>query len=237
MVEKNHLLKISPKSLRDYFLQVSLIILSLFIATRVDRCNLANKNEEKLQAYLTAIELDLQDELELNENNLFDCEQDIKGLEHGIKLLRHNQDDSIRLAIQEIFTVFTRGVFRSFSPTTYEIMSNSGDILLIKDLELRGNLAAVFAFRTDYLKTDLLAYDKLAKKTAEKLGHFLDLACLAGQQADPIACVTKREQLIKDPHNELTLLVREAELRAFHLEKAIMHLKRTLLELQEKQKG
>ncbi|MEL6274703.1 MAG: hypothetical protein AAFU03_06365 [Bacteroidota bacterium] len=114
MEEKNLLLKITPKSLRDYFLQVSLIILSLFIATSVDRCNLANKNEEKLRAYLTAIELDLRDELETNENNLVDCEQDITGLQRGVGLLRHDQDDSIRLAINEIFTVFTRGVFRAF---------------------------------------------------------------------------------------------------------------------------
>ncbi|MEL6274702.1 MAG: hypothetical protein AAFU03_06360 [Bacteroidota bacterium] len=114
------------------------------------------------------------------------------------------------------------------------MMANSGDILLIKDLELRGNLAAVFAFRTDYLKADLLSYDKMVKKTAEKMGHFLDLSCLNNQKVDPIKCVINRRQLIEAPHNELLLLMREAELRAFHLKKGTTHLKRTLKDLQEK---
>jgi hypothetical protein len=223
----------NPRELRDYLLQVTLIILSILIATSVDRCNQAQKNARDLQEYLLAVRADLIADIESNNLNLIDCKKDVAGISRGLALLRHNHPDSLDQAIiGEIVPVLNRGVFRSFPPTTFELMQATGDVRLIPDLELRDLIATAFAFQEDYVKADLQAYDAQVLATIEQLGRFIDLTCVL-QPKRATACIEDQPAFLSDPHNELVLLLRVADNRAFHLERATYGLKKTLEAVEE----
>ena len=205
---------------QDYFIQVSLIILSLFVAVGVDRCNTANRQEKVLQEYYEAIAQDLVKELSLNEENLYDCQQDMAGIKKAQQSFRYNQSDSLQNGLRAIAGVAIRGVFRTFSPTTFDVMSSTGDVLLIKDLELRDDLYAIFSFRNNIIQQDLIGFNKQLDQTLEKLGPFIDYACLTQSQT-LVECILDREGLVQDPHNELMTLQLKTGRRAYHLEIAI----------------
>lgn len=207
---------------KEYLLQVSLILLSLFIAVGVDRCNQSNKEDRLRETYYESIEADLMDEIESNKLNLGDCENDIRDLSGVIRALAKEEATSRIKISQSLGRVFVRGVFRPFSPTTYDIIAQSGDALLIEDLRLRYLLSANTAFRNDYVRDDLRRHDVMTLEVAEAVGGDLDLNCLrrlySGEEAD---CVRDFAGLVKIGQGKLAVFLRHAELRAFHLERAI----------------
>lgn len=203
-----------------YVLEIVLIIFSILIAIQADRYQQSKRNQHKLDDYIQAMYLDLLEEQESNRNNLFDCQQDILSIKEGIRLSQINQNDSIQIALYNLAQVATRGVFRAFPPTTFDIMMSTGDIALIKDLELRGQLASTFSFRDAYTKQDLLEFDKETKRVSDELGKYVNLSCMY-QTKNLTSCLTDREGFNKHFHNELFPLARTADLRAFHLRRAI----------------
>lgn len=216
---------LSITSLRDYLVQVSLIILSLLIAFGVDRCNQGVKEDRKLEAYLSAIYQELQDEQASTAMNLADCEADIEDLTEGAVSLASADKFQQAQAIGRIGRVFTRGVFRSFSPTSFDLMTSSGDGLLIEDLALRRSLASVIAFRNNYVKADLIRHDELTLQAIGEVAEYIDLGCVrATEPANFTSCVTNPQKMASESRSDLAKLTRHSELRAFHLELYTQHL-------------
>ncbi|WP_020570473.1 hypothetical protein [Neolewinella persica] len=218
MAKKNKS-SISLNSLRDYLVQVSLIIISLLIAVGVDRCNQSVKNERTLDAYLEAIHKELVEEEEATNNNLGDCEKDIDGLLGAAQGFSSGGDEQLIRAIGSTAQVFVRGVFRSFSPTSFDVMINSGHGLLMKDLELRQSLSGVMAFRENYIKADLLRHDELTLEAIGDFSEYLDLDCL--RRVEPAAfltCLTDRQLAEQNGARDLAVLLRHSEIRSFHLQ-------------------
>lgn len=209
-----------PAGVRKYVTQVSLILLSLFIATSADRYREAAKDKKKLKEYLTAVHAEIKDELETCQMNLNDCERDQFCLGNFLHYAGIAHPDSQVVALQNFAEAYQRGVFRSFPPTTFEIMSETGDITLLKNPKLRNQLAGAYAFRRNVVKKDLDDYDQATQVCAEKLGEIVDLRTLIFR-ADYENCVLDRKRFISDPHNEIFLLLRMALLRGFHLSSSV----------------
>lgn len=208
-----------PAGVRKYVTQVSLILVSLLIATRAEKCREAAKDREKLREYLTAVRADVADELETCAMNLGDCERDIACLATALGAWSHTSADSVYAGLAAFAEVYQRGVFRSFPPTTFDMMLQSGDANLLKDLALRGQLAAAFAFRNNVLRKDLEGYDQATTDCAERLGEHFDLTRLFS--GDLEGAILDKKVFSKSPHNEVFLLLRVAQLRGFHLANAV----------------
>ncbi|HAD11455.1 MAG TPA: hypothetical protein DCF33_03350 [Saprospirales bacterium] len=207
-----------PTGVKKYITQVTLILVSLFIATRADRCREAAKDQVKLKEYLTAVQQDLDAELETDEMNLNDCKRDIQCLFRFMQLSKYESRDSLFNAFSNFAEVYQRGVFRAFPPSTYDIMVQTGDVSLIKDLKLRNTLASVFAFRQNVVQKDLQDFDQQTQICAEKLGRFLDLGQMFSESNRPF--LLDEQGFRNTPHNEVFILLRMANLRGFHLDVA-----------------
>ncbi len=204
---------------KDYLIQVSLIIVSLFIAFGVERCNQRVKDNRKLDTYLGAIHDELVSELRSSQMNLTDCENDINDLYRGVAVFSGREEEGLPEGIGSAGQVFVRGVFRSFSPMSYELMSETGDALLIRDLSLRRNLASLVAFRYDYIKQDLAKHDELTLQTLAGVSDYIDFTCVrSSEPADFANCIIDQDKLWRHGAADLTAILRHSELRAFHLE-------------------
>ncbi|MEM1357899.1 MAG: hypothetical protein AAGF89_06860 [Bacteroidota bacterium] len=204
---------------RDYLVQVSLIVLSLLAAVGVDRCNQNLRDENRLEEYLVTMQQELEAEKTSNSYNLGDCQKDVEGLRAAMTMIPSEDDGQAAKGLQILGGVLVRGVFRAFEPLTYERMQSSGDLYLIKDLELREALATYTSFRKDYLQGDLMSYDEMVLEAIDRLRAYLDIMCLEQTKfATPIDCITDREGLRKNAAGDLAKLYRLASLRAFHLE-------------------
>ncbi|MBN8678973.1 MAG: hypothetical protein J0M29_12165 [Chitinophagales bacterium] len=220
-----------PAGVKKYITQVTLILVSLFIATRADRCREAAKDQVKLKEYLTAVQQDLETELESDAMNLNDCERDVQCLVRFLQLSEYESRDSLFNAFSNFAEVYQRGVFRAFPPSTYDIMVQTGDVSLIKDLKLRNTLASVFAFRQNVIQKDLHDFDQQTQICAEKLGRYLDLGQMFSESNRPFLLDEKGFR--NDPHNEVFVLLRVANLRGFHLDVASDDLKEAKKALDE----
>jgi hypothetical protein len=210
----------SNAKVATYLLEVLLIILSVLAAIQADRYNQARKDQQKLDEYVQALYQDLQEELETNRMNLIDCQKDLTAIEDAMRQFRYDQNDSLQLGLANLGAVFTRGVFRAFPPTTYDVMLSSGDLALIEDLEFRNLLASVMAFRDNYLKSDLQEFDKQTLELSRYVGQYVDITCLASSE-ELYPCIFDRQGIVSDAHNELFIYYRVAQLRAFHLSASV----------------
>jgi len=210
----------SNAKVATYLLEVLLIILSVLAAIQADRYNQARKDQQKLDEYVQALYQDLQEELETNRMNLIDCQKDLEAIEAAMRQFRYDQNDSLQLGLANLGAVFTRGVFRAFPPTTYDVMLSSGDLALIEDLEFRNLLASVMAFRDNYLKSDLQEFDKQTLELSRYVGQYVDITCLASSE-ELYPCIFDRQGIVSDVHNELFIYYRVAQLRAFHLSASV----------------
>ena len=201
----------------DYLLQVSLIIVGLVIATSVDRCNTGRKDRQRLTDYYQAIYKDLEEEQLSTENNLGDAIRDVANLETAIRRFGYAQVDSAAAGLQALNSVLRKGVFRSFSPTTYEVMLNTGDISLIADIELRSELAGVFAFRNNVVRRDLEDYDELVLHTIQSLSAYLHPECVESLREEP-ECIRDAAGLADHGVDDLIVLSLFARNRLFHLQ-------------------
>lgn len=222
----------SKVNLGAYLLEIFLIIFSILIAIQADRYQQSQRNKAKLKDYIAAMHQDLLNEQNLNRNNLIDCLQDIKNIETSLRLSQMDQNDSLDLALLNFGQVINRGVFRAFPPTTYDIMLSTGDIALIRNLELRSTLASPFSFRESYTKRDLLDFDQHADEVAEKLAQYGSLSCMVSTPT-PHSCLQDRTGFLKDFHNQLFILLTKARSRAFHLRIAINYFDGTIEELEK----
>ncbi len=200
----------------EYLLQVSLIILGLVIATSADRCNTRRKSDRTLQEYYAAIRTDLAAEDRSNQYNIGDAERDVASLDSTVWLFTTDSPDSLVLGVKALTAVLAKGVFRTFSPTTFDVMVNTGDVSLIKDLELRSELAALFAFRTDIVAQDLADYNRQVLLTLESIGDKIDLNCIVGLTVTA-DCIKSPTRLAEETKDELLVLQRVATSRLFHL--------------------
>lgn len=214
-----------------YLLEVVLIVLSVLLAIQADRYNQERKSEVKLNAYVQALYQDLKDEQFINRNNLLDCQGDVADIAACIRLSKYEKDDSLSIALDRFRRVFSRGVFRAFPPTTFDIMTNSGDIALIKDLNFRKQLAATFAFRDNYLKEDLRNHDHLTKDIAYRMSPYLDFACMTRKEGLH-QCLTDRDGFVTNQQNDLFLFLQTTEARAFHLKVGINYFEACILEIE-----
>ena len=96
---------------------------------------------------------------------------------------------------------------------------------MLKNLQLRNEIASVFAFRQNVIRKDLEIFDQETNRCAGALARYLNLARLFDSDIEKI--ILDQKGFIQDPHNEVFLLLRNASLRAFHLEAAIEELKDT----------
>lgn len=224
--------KPDKKAAVSYVIEVSLIILSILIAVQADRYNQSRKDQAKLNDYLQSTYQDLLDEQFFNKNNYQDCLNDMKDLKECLRLCRYDQNDSLQKAIYHLKVVLSRGVFRAFPPTTFDIMTSNGDISLIEDLSFRKRLAAVFSFREAYVQKDLQDFDIQTKEVAKSMGKYLDLECLT--KSDILyPCLIDRKGFVEDVHNELVIYFRQADIRAFHLKTAIRNFDLAINQLEE----
>jgi hypothetical protein len=214
-----------PTGTKKYITQITLILLSLYIATSVDRCKETQKDRSKLKEYMAAIQVDLRDELETNEMNLIDCDNDAAALIKTIVCFRKQHPDSLLLGLNSFASVYWRGVFRSFPPNTFELMIESGEAPLLKNIALRKKLAEAFAFSRTVLKPDLENYDKETQICMEKMGEHINLAEFVYSENPKISCIKDLESFKKSSHNEVFQLHRVASIRGFHLSESIKTLK------------
>lgn len=203
-----------------YLVEVSLIILSILVAIQADRYNQERKNAAKLNDYIQGIYQDLLNEQFKNENNLIDCQKDVEALQKCLRLLKKEQQDSLNLALLNLRSVFGRGVFRSFPPTTFDIMISTGDVALIKDLDIRNMLAASFSFRDTYVKKDLQDFDEETINVSRSLGKYFDLECMT-KSNHLIPCLSDQKSFLDNARHELFIFLRTAQLRRFHLQIAL----------------
>lgn len=220
-----------PAGVRKYVTQISLILFSLLLATRAERCREAGKEHEKLREYLTAIQAEIQDEIKTDKMNLYDCERDEQCLIQFMDKSAYSNTDSLYLAYSNFAEVYHRGVFRAFPPSTFDLMAQSGDVNLLKDLHLRNSLASVFAFRQNVVRKDLEDFDRQTQICAEKLGRFFELSILFTGENEKF--LRDREGFLRDPHNEVFLLLRNANIRGFHLENAIEDFEKAQIEVDD----
>lgn len=211
--------RFDPAGVRKYVTQVSLILLSLSIATSVDRCRERGKNEDKLREYLTAIQGDLAAEIKTDKMNLYDCQRDQRCLDRALHLIANQKLDSTLVIAENIQQVFDRGVFRDFSPTTFELMAQNGDANLLKNLPLRNHLASIFAFRQNVIKKDFDNFDQETRDCMAQLGPYIDYMNMYSK--DPKQIFTDEKGFMTTPRTELYMLARSADVKAFHLQNAI----------------
>ncbi len=220
-----------PAGVKKYFTQISLILISLLLATRAEKCRDEHKEDRKLREFLIEVQADIQEELKNDEMNLKDCKRDIKCLVNFLRYYNDPAPDSLKSAMESIAEVYYRGVFRSFPPNTFEIMVETGDARLIRDLKMRAELASVFAFRRNVVQPDLASFDLQTQQCFREMGYFLDLTQL--MKAYNESFFTDKKGFIEASHNEAFLLLRNAELRAFHLDVAIEDLESAQKNLDE----
>ncbi|MEL7161644.1 MAG: hypothetical protein AAFN92_12870 [Bacteroidota bacterium] len=206
-------------SWKDYLVQVSLILLSLFIAVGVDRCNQRQQATDRLDEYVQLIHQELADEMETTELNIVDAENDIDDLGRVLSNISSPGDDSLALTVLLTARVIGKGVFRAFPPTTFDQMVAAGDASLIKDIKLRDRLASTAAFRDDYVQADLRQFDEIVLEVIDRFYAYVDLGCIiATRGQNPLKCVTDRELLRERGAADLGKLARMAQIRTFHLQ-------------------
>ncbi len=218
---------------KDYLLQVSLILLSLFIAFGVDRCAQSVKDGKKLATYLEAISEELKEELESTKTNLADSESDIDDMVFANEAFATMEPARLPEAVGRTGMVMARGVFRTFPPMNFELMNSSGDGLLLEDIELRQQLSSIATFRNDYVKADLMRHDQLALEGLANISNYLNIYCLQGKKPEDFGlCITSLEGLRENGVKDLIALRRHSELRAFHLDRYINLLEEVIPEVE-----
>ncbi|MEM7572578.1 MAG: hypothetical protein AAF433_06745 [Bacteroidota bacterium] len=205
-----------PQDLREYIIQVSLIILSILIATGISHCEQDRQEDKRLQEYWQAIQAEVEEEIRVLENNVFDAQKDVKNLKRGITLAQYAHPDSTLLSLQEFARTNLRGVFRTFPPSTYETMVSTGDVHLIKDLEFRNTLGSAFNYLQEVVKPDLINWDAATQKSFEQLSPYLNVSQLLAYNITP--AVLANWQGFQEASAEVyAVLLRQANIRAFHL--------------------
>lgn len=141
-----------------YLAEVTLIIFSILFAFWIERLREGWEEDQKLEQYFSEIKADLKEEIQTSKMNRKDCSNDCKSLLHILKITQTKPADSTQTYQEQFLSVFYRGVFRTFAPTTADVMANNGDLELIKDHALRKMVVSTFAFRKE-VAAEFTAYN------------------------------------------------------------------------------
>jgi hypothetical protein len=155
-----------------YLAEVTLIIFSILFAFWIERFREGWEEDKKLEQYFSEIQEDLKEEIQTSKMNRYDCENDIKALLKILELSETRSSDSTALYRSKFLSVYYRGVFRTFAPTTADVMANNGDLELIKDHTLRKLIVSTFSFRkevADEFTAYNLAVDEAGKILYEEI--------------------------------------------------------------------
>ncbi len=155
-----------------YLAEVTLIIFSILFAFWIERFREGWEEDKKLEQYFSEIQEDLKEEIQTSKMNRYDCENDIKALLKILELSETRSSDSTPLYRSKFLSVYYRGVFRTFAPTTADVMANNGDLELIKDHTLRKLILSTFSFRkevADEFTAYNLAVDEAGKILYEEI--------------------------------------------------------------------
>ncbi len=220
---------IDPAGAKKYITQISLLLVSLMIATSADRCRTRQKEVVKLREYLAAIKDDLKEEVETCRMNMNDCARDMKCLRMVIKYSDYAQPDSIRYGFEYFLEVYQRGVFRTFPPTTFEMMMQAGDVYLIKDLALRSELASAFTFVNRNIRDDLESFNQETDKCAAVAGNYIDFSSNLFEDMSIYPRPTKGDMRWS---NAVCALLANTNVRKFHLVNSIENLTEALKKLE-----
>ncbi|MEM6396170.1 MAG: hypothetical protein AAF741_07460 [Bacteroidota bacterium] len=208
------------KSLSEYIIQVFLIIFSILAATWVGQCTERERNEEKLAVYIASIREEVDFEIQRHDLNLTDAQNDFDEIIEAIRLAAHPSLDSIYKLANYFIKVNIRGVFRTYPSSTWDAMVAAGESELIKDLDLRQQIATSFAFRNTTIREDLREWDAANQEAYEQVASFIDLPNLGNFDAN-------FEKLLVDPEGFrlragpiLKSLLRQCSFRLFHLDVA-----------------
>lgn len=167
-----------------YLAEVSLIIFSILFAFWVERWREGMEEDERLRQYITEIKVDLETELETSKMNSYDCRRDNELLDEILTMVENQQIDSAIQYRTKFLGVFFRGVYRTFAPTTIDVMTNNGDLELIKNNELQKALVSTFAFRNEVAK-EYREFDWVTEESGKVL--FKDLHLSNWNKYHPIA--------------------------------------------------
>ncbi|MEM6877761.1 MAG: hypothetical protein AAF544_04320 [Bacteroidota bacterium] len=206
------------KAAVDYAIQVSLIVFSILAATWVGHCNEQERDAEKLVAYLTATREEVANELERLGLNIYDAKKDLQSIQRALDLGEHDDTDSTYALVGQFLQVNMRGVFRTFAPTTWDAMIEAGDSELIRDLNVRQQIAGSFAFRNTTIRDDLNHWDAENKRVYDMLTPYIDPAGIKNMDF-------QMDKILKDPAGFreaaqplMLRLLRQCHNRIFHLE-------------------
>jgi hypothetical protein len=225
---------IDPAGAKKYVTQVSLLLFSLLIATSADRCRTRQKERVKLHEYIAAIKKDLENELSDCKMNLNDCKRDQTCLLKALIYADHSNIDSVRYGFDHFLEVYQRGVFRTFPPSTFEMMVQAGDVHLIKDLGLRSELASTFSFLNRNIRNELEAFDQAVTACAEVAGLYLPLSEFYSRGKGAIPRPAKGDFRWE---NALYSLLNNANLRGFHLRESVENFENALKKLETYEAG
>jgi hypothetical protein len=155
-----------------YVAEVTLIIFSILFALWMERIRESWEEDQKLEQYYSEIQADLKEEIQTSKMNRHDCENDVKALLKILELADSKAEDSTKIFRSKFLSVYYRGVYRTFAPTTADVMANNGDLELIKDHTLRKLIVSTFSFRkevADEFTAYNLAVDEAGKILYEEI--------------------------------------------------------------------
>lgn len=211
---------IDAKSLSDYIIQVFLIIFSILVATWVGQCTEREKDEKKLAVYMASMKEEVNFEIERHNLNFYDAKKDVDQLSEALRLLSYDNLDSTYLAFSYFFRVNIRGVFRTYPPSTWDAMISAGDSELIRDLDLRQQIAGSFAFRNTTVREDLSHWDAATQNAFDQVAEFIvfpDMEKFDGRFEE---LLLKPKEFVIRVNPIIKSLLRQCQIRMLHLDVA-----------------
>ena len=193
-----------------YVAEVSLIIFSILFAFWVERWRETREEDARMEQYMKEIESDLNEEISTSKINLHDCENDIRQLQKILKYADSKEVDSVDIYRARFLGVFYRGVFRTFPPTTIDVMTNNGDLELIRNDSLQKALVSIFSFRTE-VAHEFVQFNSTTEESGKILFDDLQLGTYSDFHPDAAR--------LYRPQNTSAIfsLLRRADFKAFML--------------------
>lgn len=128
--------------------EILLVVIGILIALQINNWNEGRKDSSRAESYITRISEDLQRSIELshvllerNKSILKAVTETQQFLEQGTQL-SPKQRETVEYAL----LWFSRTTYQLPNMLTYEEMKESGDLNLIKDIDLRNKLAEFYSY-------------------------------------------------------------------------------------------
>ncbi|WP_430468253.1 DUF6090 family protein [Winogradskyella ouciana] len=141
--------------------EIILVVIGILIALQINNWNEQRKDNKRAKDYITRISEDLERSLELSEKLLEQNKSILLAVTETQKLIERGTEltTSEKKTIDYSILWFPRTTYQLPDMLTYEEMKESGDLGLIKDIDLRNDLAEFYSY-TRQVKT---VYEKLSR--------------------------------------------------------------------------